>query len=152
MYKKHLLLTFTLVILGLFQTSFLFELFGEVNPNIILALVFAFLYASKTEDALFSAFVGGLIIDLMTSNILGISSLALVVFTLAAGLVRKYAASNMFSQSIMCISTALLYSVVTNFNVKLNFSGVLFSSTLTLLVSIVIYLVVNNFGNERKPF
>lgn len=153
MFKKYFTLSLLIFTLVLFQTSF-FPVFFEkgLNPVLVISLIFALFLLDRTKYALFSAFIGGVLLDILGFTLLGSSSLVFVLCIMATILIRKYVLKNAISQSILCISSVLIYSVFITYPNKLPIENVVYGSILTLLISYVFYYLLSRLTNERKYF
>lgn len=150
-YKDYLIITFIIFILALFQTSFFAEVFGNsLNPNLILVLVFAFLFMDKTQEALFSTFVGGLLLDTLGNSIMGLSSLLLVCAVLLTLFAKKFVQESKYFQGILLLGSYLVYAVVINLNNPVITFKLFIGAFLTLLLAYVSYVFMKNLGNESK--
>ncbi|HLC93811.1 MAG TPA: hypothetical protein VJG85_02225 [Patescibacteria group bacterium] len=107
--KKYLVIFFVNIVLVLFQNSFLFVfLGGEANPNLILAFAFSLLLLDKSEEALFSAFVGGLLIDLLGFTMPGLSSLVFLLAIYIGLFIKKYLFKSWVLQLIVLMLSTYL--------------------------------------------
>lgn len=93
MIKKILILFFFFYFLTLFQNSFLvhFKIFNLI-PNFILISVAAIAIKEKTKDNLgfFSAFIGGLFLDVFSQNFIGWNVLVLIGIVIAIKMLKRY--------------------------------------------------------------
>ncbi len=151
MYKKYIGLTFLIITLVIFQTSFFSVFFTDgLNPALVISLIFAFFLLDRTNYALFSALVGGLTLDLLGFSLVGSSPLIFVSLVFASLLVRKYILKNLFSQSVLCVISFLIYTSIITYPNKLDFVTVIWGAILTLLCSYLISYLLSNLINERK--
>lgn len=138
--KKLMLLTFINLVLALFQNVFMLELFGPVlNPNLILAFGFSLIALNKKDISVWSVFLGGLFVDMLSSNILGISPLLLIFLVYVAFYVQNYLFRGMHISLIMLFLASITYLVIPT----LYFPGlgaVLLHAVFTTIVGIVFYL------------
>lgn len=82
---KHILLFLLIYFFAVLQSSFLvhFSFSGFIlNPIIILVVILSFTEKEKSHFALFSALIGGLIIDIFSSHIIGYYTLVLVLISI----------------------------------------------------------------------
>lgn len=76
---KIVLVVLINIIFSLIQTSFFSNLVGSVFvPNIVFIFAFSLMFWDLKKLSLMSAFVGGLFLDLLGFNIVGLSSLIMV--------------------------------------------------------------------------
>ena len=108
--KKALLLLFINLILVLLQISFFGELLPSVYvPNLILSFSFAILFADLSDASYMSAFIGGLMLDLLTFGIIGVSSLTFVGFLFLFSFVRRYVSKNVLTNSLGVVVLQSIY-------------------------------------------
>jgi len=88
--KKYLVLVFVSFIGVILQTSLFLEIFGpKVNPNIVFALGFAFLFSNKQKYALRTALVSGVLLDLLSFNVVGTTSLFMIFSFYASKFIQE---------------------------------------------------------------
>ena len=109
---KKLVYILMLLILSLIEKSFLGELFGAFSPNLILALAFALGSSQKYDLALFTAFFGGLFVDLASFNIFGLTTFTYTVGLFLSSLIKKYVFKGLHAQFFMLFLVYLTYQVV----------------------------------------
>lgn len=134
---------------GIFQLSFFNRLFGGhiANPNLILALAFSLFFLGMYERAYFSALFGGLLLDLMSFNTVGLSSLILIFCLISSYLVKKYIFKGWVMQVLSLLITYFIYQgLVESLDIKM-----LFGAFFTLVFGLLFYLINQPvFTNEQK--
>lgn len=147
--KNLILIIFINILLVLFQESFFLEIFGsELNINFVLALGFSFFFANQESDALKSLLVGGLIIDLISTNIVGITSTIFILIMLIASFIKRNIFNGLGIQVLVLILSVVIYKFIMNFQ---NFSfslNILTSGLLTFIVSFCLYLLISKLKNR----
>lgn len=87
---KRLLLTLFLIVAVLFEASVLPSLWPfVVQPQLLLMVILSLEFADQSPWSLYSAFLGGLLRDLLAATAIGFSSLYLVLIVGAVGLSRR---------------------------------------------------------------
>ena len=95
--------------LSLLQTNFLNILLKFPVPVLIFTFSLALLSLDGLERAYFSAFVGGLFLDLLGDGLLGPSSAFLVLFLLLVFFIKKYIFDSLFLYVFACIVFSLVW-------------------------------------------
>jgi rod shape-determining protein MreD len=114
--RKYFIVTIVNIILIFLQESFLVELFGVAfNPNLVIALGFSLVLVDEDDLALFSVLIGGLFLDLLSTGIIGLSSLVLVLLLYMAIQARKTIYRGVFTQLIFVVITAIIYKILANY-------------------------------------
>lgn len=109
--RRALLLITVNIVLVLFQMSFFGELFDPIFvPNLIFAFAFALLFNDLSESSYMSAFIGGLVFDLLTFGIIGMTSLTFVGFLFLFSFVRRYVSKNTVTGGIGVILLQFIYT------------------------------------------
>lgn len=145
--KKYLSLILITLFLAILQNSFLLELLGsELNPNLVLALAFAFVIPGNKNSAFFIAFMGGLFLDFLGAGIIGLSSLVLVSAVLLSSYIKNYLIKGNVSFSITLIFFSLISSSTQFGQLVINFKT-LVSAALTLVFSFILYALIIRFSN-----
>ena len=144
--KKLLIILFANLALLLFQESFTFELFGSsLNPNLIAALGFAFLFADDDSNATKSIFIGSILLDLIGVGVVGLTLVFYIVIFQLAIYVRNFIFKGVGTPLVFLLISTILYKMaVENLRWELDFRFVL-SAVITLMISFVFYLVINRF-------
>lgn len=145
--KKILYLFLINLVLVLFQTSFFSEIFGiNLNPNLILAFGFAFMFVNQEEEGRTSLLIGGILLDLLSFSTVGLSSLTMLVLFELSILVRKYLARGILTQLLVIFVSTILYSVTTGIKYPhlAEYAPLLWLSFFTTLFSLVFYLIEDN--------
>jgi rod shape-determining protein MreD len=149
--KNYLVITIFLFILVLFQTSFFSEIFGRfLNPNLVIALVFAYLVMDKAQEAFFSAFVGGLLLDISGNTIVGLSSLILVSIIIFTLLAKKLVQKGGILLTVILLIAFPVYTMIINYPNYIISLGLLIGALSTLLTGYIFYLIIRSVGNEHK--
>ncbi|KKS21866.1 MAG: hypothetical protein UU80_C0018G0002 [candidate division WWE3 bacterium GW2011_GWA1_41_8] len=148
--KKYISLSFINIVLVLLQTSFLFEFFGSAaNPNIVLAFSFSLLFLGRKEEALFSAFVGGLLLDLSGFTIPGLSPLIFLSSIYLGIFIRKYIFKNWSLQFVTVMLSTFLYKQFVGFSQNLFTIEAVTGLLLTAFAVFIFYLLNSSlFRNE----
>ena len=142
--KKILYLIFINMILVLVQNSFFSELLDVTfNPNLVLAFGFAFLFSNQEEDGSFSLLIGGPFLDLLSFNMLGVSSLTFLVLYELSILIRKYVSKGFVIQLLLVFISSIVYILVSSFNYPqfANYFGIVVVSALTTLISLFFHFI-----------
>ncbi len=152
--KRYLPAFVIVLVIALLQTSFVFEFFGSVwNPNLILALVFSYIAVGKTEIGLFSAFMGGLILDFVGVTTPGASALIFSLFVTISVWLSKYFHSTILSLACMTFISAFIYSallLMTNLAGSADFAKCLGTALTTTIFLFVFYLINKWLSNESR--
>jgi len=113
--RSFLVLFFLNIVLALFQTTLFPEILNTVYvPNFVLALCFSFFMMERTNLALKSAYIGGLMLDFLMYTIPGLSALYLVLVILVLVFVRKFVFGGIISSGLLLFLSAFLYHFVVN--------------------------------------
>jgi len=144
--KKALLLLFINLILVLLQISFFGELLPSVYvPNLILSFSFAILFADLSDASYMSAFIGGLMLDLLTFGIIGVSSLTFVGFLFLFSFVRRYVSKNVLTNSLGVVVLQSIYVwFILGFK-AIGISKLLISGVVTLLAVFMFQFILKGF-------
>ncbi|MBP7927821.1 hypothetical protein KAZ57_01605 [Patescibacteria group bacterium] len=111
--KKFIFATLLGLLIALFQTSFLNELFGVyLNPNWLLSIVFAFLMVNRFNDALYLSIVFGFILDLFGVGPVGLSSFIFVCFVIVAKLFTTLVLKGITGLVILIPIVTIFYRVL----------------------------------------
>ncbi len=141
--RKYLIIIFINLLLVFVQESFFLEFFGTVfNPHLVTSLGFSFILLEDDHNGLASMFIGGLLLDLLGTGVIGLSSLVLIVMLLISMLVRKTFFRGLITQIFFIILTTVVFKILMNyphiiFDKNLILSG-LITSFIALLFSFVI--------------
>ncbi|OGC57848.1 hypothetical protein A3H26_00095 [candidate division WWE3 bacterium RIFCSPLOWO2_12_FULL_36_10] len=142
---KYIVISISIFLLSLLQTSFLSELFGaKYNPNLVLAFTLSLILLGSLEFGLYSGFAGGLLIDLMGVSIFGFSSLLNVLSVLCIFYIRKTFFKGNISFSIFAFIFSFLYLVLVNLTKLGNPYLYIFPSLSTSVFVWIFYLIVKN--------
>jgi len=142
---KYIVISISIFLLSLLQVSFLSELFGaKYNPNLVLAFTLSLILLGSLEFGLYSGFIGGLMLDLMSVSLFGFSALLNVSFVLCIFYIRKTFFKGNVSFSILAFSANFLYLALVNLPRSANLYFYIFPSVSTLLFLWVFYAIVKN--------
>lgn len=139
--RKIIELTIANIFISLLQTAFFLELFGAVNPNLVLANAYSYFYGNSIRTSLISAFVGGLIIDLLGVGIVGITPLFFVIAILLSDFIKKYIFRGWITNIISLSVASAGYTILSNYPSPVNTHDNLVSVFLTLAFSFVFYFL-----------
>jgi len=136
----------TNLILVLLQVSFFGELVAPIFvPNLVFGFAFAIMFIDLSETSYMSAFFGGILLDLLTFGIIGVSSLTFVGFLFLFSFVRRYISKSVYSSSLGVVVTQFLYVwFVLGFE-TVGFGKILTNSFITLAVALLFQVVLGNF-------
>lgn len=141
MRKSLIIILITNIVLVLFQTSFFNILFGDYSPNLIMAFAFAVVFTLKGEYKYLSGFIGGLFFDLLTFNIIGLTSVILILTMIMSYIIKKFFISRTYMNIVLVFISSIIFDFIivsgTLFNVEL-----LVRALLTSIVSIIMYFFI----------
>lgn len=137
--RKYILLTFIILVLILFQESFLFEFLGySLNINFVIILAFSFVLTQSQDYGLYTFFIGGLTLDLIGNSIIGLSSFIFIVYFFVTDLLFRTVAKNIYVQIFLIMFLTYIYKIVNNsFNITFSFN-LLFSGFINAIFALVI--------------
>lgn len=149
--RKATVLIILNLILVIIQESFFLELFGpSLNISLILALAFGYFLSNQEKEALDSALFGGLVIDLVNPNIIGLSSLLFVVLLLIAGVIKRYFFKGFGFQLVVVVLSVCIYKLVISYP-KIHFAQELvISGIMTFILSFMLHLLINKITHKFK--
>lgn len=151
--RKYLLITTLNLILVLVQGSFIWEFFGSLlNPNLIIALCFAFLLIDDHQAAMFSAFIGGLWLDLAGTGVIGLSSVVLLVLVSSAMWIRRTLFKGAWVQGALIIGSTIMFKLILNYPDLFYSWMLLIAGGLTCLFSFIFYLVLGRTKQRYLSF
>lgn len=139
--RKIILLIVVNIILVALQQSFIPEWIG-LHVNLVLAFAMSFFVMEKSKTALVSAFIGGLVLDLLGFGIVGKSSLVFVLVILIFDFVRDHAFNKWYFNLFFVFLSSLIYSFFAGLPKVLFSSYELFSAVGTLLASLFFYYLL----------
>lgn len=149
--KKYILLTIALLLTVLFQESFLLEMLGpRVNVNVVVSLIFVLILINKDQEALISAFTGGLILDLISVGIVGVSSLVLVLLVHVSLLIRRHLSKGITVHILLLMLGSVVYKMIAAFPSFEFSAGMLMGSALNVILSGLIYLLISSMSHRYK--
>ena len=145
--RKTLYIIFINLILAVLQNAFFPELFGaNFTPNLILAFGFSFLFINKEEEAGTSLLIGGLVLDLLSFNTVGLSSLSFLILLEISILIRKYLTKDLFMQVALIFATNAAYILVLSIKSHyfVNYFHIFLVSLFTCAISLIFYFLEVN--------
>lgn len=108
-WQRNTLIFIINLLLVLIQTSFLPAVFPQIlSPVLPFSIALSFLAVKKIKDSYFSAFVGGLLLDIAVGTILGLSSFVFLVTLLVTRIVQ----TRFFDNFLLYILSSLVFSGV----------------------------------------
>jgi len=151
--KKYLFITIFNLVAVLLQESFSWEFFGQaINPSFIVAISFAFLMVDDHPGAMFSAFIGGLWLDLVGVGIVGMSTFALVLLLVLAMWIKKSMVEAAWFQAILIIGATIIFKLVISYP-ELTYSWKLFfSGILTSMISLGFHYILSRTKHRYLSF
>jgi hypothetical protein len=149
--KKIILLIIVNLILILIQVAFVPTLFTTVgSPNFILALGFTFLIIDKLEMGLQSVLIGGIMLDSMLYNHIGISSIILTIGILISFIVRKYFFKGLLTHAVFIIISSVIYSQLLIYK-SFTFNLTMISNAIiTTLISLIGVFIAGQLKSQTK--
>ena len=144
----------TLIVLNIFsviiQTSFLLELFGtKLNPNLVATVVFSMLLVGDTASAYLSAFVGGLLLDIVSGGVIGLGAFLFTLFVWLYSHLHSFYLRNMFVSLFFATLYFYIFRLVTA--QTLVFDGWIFAgSFLTAVMGQLLSLVFRSKSAYEK--
>lgn len=133
------------VFLVLGQNSFFNELLGNyLNPNLVLAFAFSILMIRDSEYSFFSAFLGGLFIDLSSMGILGISPVFFTFVILISYIIRKYFSRVPVLHMTLFFVYAVFYKYLMNFGGDFDLLKSLAGSG-TSIIAVGLFYLLNRY-------
>jgi rod shape-determining protein MreD len=151
--NRYILVIVTNIFIALFQTSFLNELLGpSLNFNLLLAFSFSLLLLNEDDLSLFSAFTGGLMLDMLSFNIIGSYTIVFILALYISYLIKRYFINNFAFQLFLTFIFSIVFKM---FQLFLNDGGIPVLSILlllsyfgTTLIAVAFYLL-NSYVKER---
>jgi rod shape-determining protein MreD len=89
LFFHRLVLILSLLLLVIFQAAII-PVFTGFFPDLLLIVVLGFCWLGKRDEALWAAFLGGILYDLLSVRPLGIRSLLLIAIVFVVSLVRRW--------------------------------------------------------------
>jgi cell shape-determining protein MreD len=149
-WKKGLKIFGILLFLVLLEQSLLPVLFSFQLPVLVFMLSLSFLATDKTNLAFFTALVGGLLMDILPANFVGLTSTFFVGLLLVISYIKNRFYNNFL---FLYIFSIFIFSFLWKFLFLKE--DICFSLTffLTNYVSFLLFTyLVKKFPNESKPF
>ncbi len=148
--KKYVILSMINIVLVLFQLSFFPKLVGNaLAPNLVLAFAFTFLLYGGLGFALFTAFFGGLLVDLLSFSHIGVSPLILCLLLMLTKIVRKHLIRNDSFFGAFVYLSFVLYAILVQFP-KFEFGpGLLMNSLASTVVFLIFSSAVGKYMKRR---
>ncbi len=143
-----------LILVALFEASIAPSLspFGA-QPSLVLVSLLVLQFLDFSKEAYYAAFFGGILLDLLMSNLLGASSLVFVLLSGAADLVRRFAKGSplvllltTFGASVVFRTTQAFPTFAPTVIFK---GGVLDVCVMLLLYPLLRYVLKNVFGGRE---
>ena len=142
---KYIVISVSIFVLALFQTSFLSVLFGaKYTPNLVLAFTLTLVLLGSLEFGTYAGFIGGLMLDLMGVSIFGFSALLNVVIVLTVFYTRKTFFKSNVSFSIYVLVSNFMYLFLVNLTRLGNPYLYILPSISTLISVLVFHIIVRN--------
>lgn len=149
--KRFFAILFINLLLVLLQLSFFGELFGVgFLPNLVLALAISLVLNDSNDMALLSGFLGGLLLDLLGFNIVGVSSLSITVLSGILILIRRSVSKSWIVNIAYVIFAALIYDRAAGNSESFFSSSALSASFVTLGVSVILYFAMRGILDYLK--
>ncbi len=128
-----------LALLALFEASILpfFPIFG-VQLNLLLVSILAVQFLGFFEEANYGAFLGGVLLDLLTGGLFGLSSLTLLLLNGLAALVQRFVAGSFPVLLILTFALSVVFRAVLVVPV-FNLSALCKGAFLDVVVMVVVY-------------
>lgn len=135
------------LLLGLLQTNFFDILLKFPVPIIIFTFSLALLSLDGLERSYFSAFVGGLFLDLLGDGLLGRTSFIFVFFLLLVFFIKKYIFDSLLLYVLACIVFSLIWEFLffpKSFHIQWTF--MLFN----LITFVIFYYLLKKFEFSKR--
>lgn len=132
----QLFLAAILFFVVLFQTTFI-PVFTDLFPNLLLIIVLVLCWADRRNNALWTAFIGGIFYDFLTVRLLGVRSLLLVAIATGVLLIRRLT-DNLLSRFLITFLIALGWHLYPVFSLT---ERAIFLAALDTLVFVVLFPV-----------
>lgn len=151
--RSILLISLINIVLVLLESSFLNTLF---DTKIILCLVFSFcialFVADRAQYAFVSALIGGMLIDLLGVNVIGITPVILIASLVLFTYIRKLFLKNLFVNIFFIYLINIIYMTLT-FDPKFSFHpSFLVSATLNLVITSAFVYIIHRFSIVRHGY
>jgi cell shape-determining protein MreD len=118
--RTYIYIILSTFVVSIVQTSLFLELFNvSANPYLVLVLSFGLYLSLGLEYGLFTALIGGVLLDFVTFNVIGMTSLLFVVFIYFSRTVRTYVLQGFRAQIILLITFSLLIRYFTAYETLL---------------------------------
>jgi len=142
--RKNIIITFVCLVFVIFQESFMLEFFGSaLNPNLIIALAFSFMFIDDTKRAMFTALIGGLFLDFLGVSIVGLSSFILIVSLGFTAWTKKTVFRGVWTQVVLVIVSTVVFKLLMGYPDIVYSGKLLASGVLNAAISLVFFLVLN---------
>jgi len=140
-------ITFVILLIILLESSFLSVLVPAIPLNLVFCFSLALLSKKRKESALYSALIGGLLMDFMLSSLIGLTPVFLISFLL----IISYIKSHLIDNFILYLMSVFVFS----FLWRVLFLGDVSCSIFLLFVSnYVVFLIftylINKFGGNYE--
>lgn len=151
--RKYFIIFIINLIIIFLQESFLVELFGPfLNPNLIIGLGYAFLLSGDDDLALFSLLVGGIILDLLGTGIIGLSSLVLVLLMLISFQVRKTIFRGILNQIIFIVISVVIYKMLSSYPPLIYNFRLVVSGAISAVIAVIVSQILIKFKERYLSF
>ncbi len=151
--RKYLFITIINLVIILLQESFSWEFFGQtMNPSFIIAISFAFLMIDDHPGALFSAFIGGLWLDLVGVGIVGLSSFALVLLLAVSLWIKKSMVGAIWFQATLIVGATIIFKLIISYPELIYSWKLFFSAVLSSIISLGFYYILSRTKHRYLSF
>ena len=127
-------------------------IFG-VQPSILLVVLLALQLLDFSKAAYYAAFFGGMLLDLLTGNLFGLSSLVFVLLGGAAGLVRRFAKGSPLVILLTTFLASIIFRITQVFPTfepaALFKGGILDVGVMMMVYPMLRYVLKNLFGRRE---
>jgi cell shape-determining protein MreD len=156
-WRTYLGLFFLSLVLAVTQVSFFPPLLPSVPaPLLTFSLALAFITVGKTESAYFSAFISGLLIDLMMGRILGSTAFLMLSTLILTSLIKNRFFDNFLVPILSTLGLVMAWSLIFFNNPQNNSRMASTASTASILfistyaAYLLIVYVLRRILNEPK--
>lgn len=147
--RKNIAIIFICLMFVIFQESFMLEFFGSaLNPNLIIALSFSFIFVDDYKTAFYAALIGGLFLDFLGVGIVGLSSFILILLLVISRWVKKTMFRGIGMQMVLVVVSTIVFKMVMNFPDMVYSGKILFSGVLNSIMSLLVYMVLKRMGER----
>lgn len=144
---KYLLGVLFLVLIVLLETSVLTQL------GLLLVILLALQFLGLTRESYYGTIFGGILFDLLTGGLFGLSSLILLLLSGAVGLVRRSVTGSFSVLLLLTFAASVVFRIVQSFPVfnlaALCKGGFLDVGLMLLIYPMLQYLTKSVFGKRE---